>query len=149
MELDGLLAVSGDRYPVVTLGEESARCKESDFRYVIRTPRREEPVADATDSSGKRRGSGKVRGGKAESRDATPFDEDLFEALRVLRRRLADEAGVPAFVVFTDAALRDMCRVMPRDKESFLSVSGVGNVKLEQYGELFIEEIREWAESNA
>jgi ATP-dependent DNA helicase RecQ len=151
MERDELLAVSGDRYPVVTLGEKSGMCQEDDFRYVIRTPKREEPSgeADRTDESqGRRRGAGKAGGGEAYLRDAAPFDEDLFETLRALRRRLADESGVPAFVVFSDAALRDMCRVIPNNEESFLSVSGVGKVKLEQYGDIFINAIREWTESN-
>ena len=65
-------------------------------------------------------------------------DEALFERLRDLRRRLADAAGVPAFVVFSDAALVDMCDKLPHDDETFLSVSGVGKAKLDQYGKVFL-----------
>lgn len=70
--------------------------------------------------------------------------EPMFEMLRVLRRDIADAAGVPAFTVFSDATLRDMMLVRPRDDGEFLSVSGVGQVKLERYGERFIRAIGDY-----
>ena len=70
-----------------------------------------------------------------------PYDEGLFEALRDLRKRLADEQGVPPYVVFGDAALVQMARNKPRDRDAFLDISGVGQVKLERYGEVFLEAI--------
>jgi ATP-dependent DNA helicase RecQ len=66
---------------------------------------------------------------------------ELFERLRELRRRIAAEQSVPAYVVFADAALADMARRAPTTREQFLEVSGVGAVKLERYGETFLEEI--------
>jgi ATP-dependent DNA helicase RecQ len=71
---------------------------------------------------------------------------DLFEELRALRRRLADERGVPAYVVFSDATLRDMATRRPRTDGEFLAVSGVGAAKLERYGADFLDTIRRWAE---
>ena len=68
-------------------------------------------------------------------------DHDLFEALRGLRRDLAMERSVPAYVVFSDAALRDMARMRPSTLDSFLRVSGVGSAKAEQYGDLFLAAI--------
>jgi len=68
-------------------------------------------------------------------------DERLFEELRVLRKRLADDAGVPPYVVFSDAALRDISARKPTTREAFRSVSGVGDVKLERYGDVFIEAV--------
>ncbi len=68
-------------------------------------------------------------------------DETLFERLRVLRKRLADERGVPAYVVFGDAALRDLARLKPRTSEEFLSAHGVGEKKRDQFGAVFLEEI--------
>ncbi len=68
-------------------------------------------------------------------------DLALFAALRVLRKRLADERGVPAYVVFTDATLAGMCRARPRSPEQLLAVSGVGQHKLETYGDVFLAEI--------
>jgi ATP-dependent DNA helicase RecQ len=68
----------------------------------------------------------------------TGADEDLFQRLRALRRELADERGVPAYVVFSDATLRDMARARPADQAALLAVPGVGAVKLERYGEAFL-----------
>ena len=73
------------------------------------------------------------------------FDSALFEKLRALRKRLADEMDVPAFVVFSDAALRQMASHAPRDRDSLLRMKGVGKVKLQQYGDDFIAIIREHA----
>jgi ATP-dependent DNA helicase RecQ len=135
----------------VTIGEESNRFKTEGFRYVIKTPKRSEPEPVRTEkggiAAGTKPGSRRAGGGgksDAQQREDQPYAEDLFEALRVLRRKLADAADVPAFVVFSDAALRDMCRVMPKDEASFLSVSGVGQAKLAQYGDAFLSEIKAW-----
>jgi len=68
-------------------------------------------------------------------------DEGLFEELRKLRRRLAEEKHVPAFVVFSDATLRDMARMKPVTTEDFLEVNGVGEKKCEQYAEVFLQAI--------
>jgi len=70
-----------------------------------------------------------------------PPDQALFEKLRELRRRLAEEAGVPPYIVFGDAALVEMSRAKPRNEEEFLAVNGVGKVKLERYGAAFIQVI--------
>jgi ATP-dependent DNA helicase RecQ len=56
---------------------------------------------------------------------------------------LASREGVPAYIIFTDATLRDMCVKRPTSEMAFLSVSGVGRVKLEKYGEKFMKIIRE------
>jgi ATP-dependent DNA helicase RecQ len=69
------------------------------------------------------------------------FDEGLFERLRALRKRIADGEGVPAYIVFSDAVLRQMASRRPRDREEFLALSGVGPAKLERYGDAFLEEI--------
>lgn len=73
--------------------------------------------------------------------EVTDEDERLFQRLRALRRRLADDARVPPYVVFSDATLRAMVRRRPRDGEGLLGVPGVGRTKLERYGEQFLEEI--------
>lgn len=73
-------------------------------------------------------------------------DNGLFEALRQLRFRLAREQHVPAYVVFTDAALRDMSIRKPTDLLQFLEVNGVGQAKAEKYGSLFLEQIRSYIE---
>ena len=68
-------------------------------------------------------------------------DLQLFEELRALRKRLAEEQGVPPYVIFGDAALVEMSRVRPRDEDEFLGINGVGQVKLERHGKNFLEVI--------
>lgn len=69
-------------------------------------------------------------------------ENPLFEKLRALRRELAQDAGVPPFVVFSDKTLHDMVSRMPTTEDEFLEVNGVGLTKLERYGEPFLNEIR-------
>ena len=76
---------------------------------------------------------------------AGEFDAALFEKLRALRKRLADDMELPAFVVFSDAALRQMASHAPLDRDSLLRMKGVGEAKLRQYGDRFIAIIREHA----
>jgi ATP-dependent DNA helicase RecQ len=75
-------------------------------------------------------------------------DDPLFEALREVRKRIADTENVPPFVIFSDAALKDMCLKLPKTSEEFLQVSGVGELKLQKYGLDFIKEIRAFCEAN-
>ena len=67
-----------------------------------------------------------------------PEDPALFERLRTLRAELARVQGVPAFVIFTDATLRDLCAKRPRRREELLSVQGISVKKAERYGEQFL-----------
>jgi superfamily II DNA helicase RecQ len=77
---------------------------------------------------------------------ATGVDEALLGKLKELRREIAKAASVPAYIVFSDASLRDMCRKRPVTGAAFLEVSGVGEVKRERYGEAFTKLIREYEE---
>lgn len=71
-----------------------------------------------------------------------PLQERLFETLRALRKRIADEQGVPPYVVFSDATLRELCTNKPVTTAAFREIGGVGDVKLQRYGEVFVEAIR-------
>jgi ATP-dependent DNA helicase RecQ len=73
--------------------------------------------------------------------DAAPADAELFERLRTLRKQLADEHGVPAYIVFSDATLKAMAELRPDSEHSLLGVPGVGPAKLERYGAAFIAAI--------
>ncbi len=73
-----------------------------------------------------------------------PCDEALFNRLRHLRKTIASERGVPPYIVFTDAALRDMARRFPTDQAAFAQVSGVGESKLRTFGVLFTSHIRSY-----
>lgn len=72
----------------------------------------------------------------------TELVEDLFQRLQKLRKRLADEQSVPPYVVFQNASLREMAETQPLTNTQFASISGVGSRKLEQYGHVFLAEIR-------
>jgi ATP-dependent DNA helicase RecQ len=70
---------------------------------------------------------------------ASRAEDERFERLRALRRRLADQENVPAYVVFSDAVLREMARRQPRTEAGLLAVPGVGRYKLSRYGAAFLE----------
>jgi ATP-dependent DNA helicase RecQ len=70
-------------------------------------------------------------------------DPELFDRLRALRRKLADAENVPAYVVFSDAVLRDMARRQPKTPAQLLAISGIGSTKLARYGAQFLELLRD------
>ncbi|QNK42167.1 DNA helicase RecQ [Caproicibacter fermentans] len=124
---DRYLELRGDQYPVLKL-----------------TPCARDVLRGGKTVSIKRA----IRKQGANQSGAVPADEKLFEILRRIRSRLAQEEGVPPFVIFSDATLREMCAAYPIDRESLLRIPGVGRVKLEKFGDLFTEAIRNYAEEN-
>lgn len=124
----GWLSLSDDQYPVVTRTGRMAALEAGEETVLLKTRAvASTPAAD--------------RGRDAASGDES--DGGLFNRLRTLRARLAAAAHVPAYVVFTDAALRDMCAKHPETMEAFLEVSGVGTAKAKKYGRIFLQAIRE------
>ena len=121
----GFLAKTGE-YNVLMVTESGRSLLRGDV-----TPRLLKPAARAA----------KVRKSRAHDDSWEGVDRDLFERLRELRRRLADEKSVPAYVVFGDASLRDMARKKPGTPTEFLDVHGVGQKKAADYGELFLAAI--------
>lgn len=75
------------------------------------------------------------------SKHKAVVNNELLKNLKELRLKIAQEKRVPAFVIFSDATLLDMCAKLPANEEDFLEVSGVGKVKLEAYGKEFLEVI--------
>ena len=75
-------------------------------------------------------------------------DRELFEALRELRRAIADERSVPPFVIFGDLTLRELARARPVTPEAFLSIKGVGERKQADFGERFVGVIEEYCKAN-
>ena len=71
-------------------------------------------------------------------------DDLLFEKLRILRREIAEKQGVPAFIIFGDAALRDMARKKPATLDAFLDVTGVGEAKCKAFGQIFLAAIESY-----
>ena len=129
----GYLVITEGTYPVVGLGPRAREVAEEGFslsmKRVLRKPERTRSAAGGSHVFG------------SSGAPANDADLELFERLRVLRKRLADEAGKPPYIVFSDAALRDMCAKRPATNEEFLEVSGVGATKLARYGEAFLSEI--------
>ncbi len=72
-------------------------------------------------------------------------DAAVFEALRALRREIADREGLAAYMVFSDATLRDMAAKRPQNARELLEVSGVGEYKLKKYGKAFLEKLSQFA----
>jgi ATP-dependent DNA helicase RecQ len=71
-------------------------------------------------------------------------DPGLWEHLRTLRREIAQEMEVPAYVIFHDKTLKEMTRARPTTREALLAVSGVGETKADRYGDRFIAAIIDW-----
>jgi ATP-dependent DNA helicase RecQ len=81
-------------------------------------------------------------------RGAIECDEVLFDRLRRLRRKLADERGVPAYIIFSDVSLREMARTYPANATEFRRIPGVGEQKLNDFGETFLSAIKSFVATN-
>ncbi|MFP1679355.1 DNA helicase RecQ [Alloalcanivorax sp. C16-2] len=126
----GLLAVDAEGYGALKLtetcrpylrGEQVLHLRKDTAKATERTRRDKPQVADA--------------------------DRTLWEALRACRKRLAEEEGVPPYVIFHDATLMDMLALRPRDRHEMAAVSGVGDRKLDAYGDAFLAVLNEGAAS--
>jgi ATP-dependent DNA helicase RecQ len=136
----GLLARSDDEYPTLLVTRAG--------HAVLRGEAAAAPLTTATAVAAPapaRRASGGVtppsRGSQVVASGVA--DSEIFEILRALRRRVAEERGVPPYLIFSDASLRDMARVRPSTLEEFREVKGVGDWKLETFGERFVTAVRE------
>ena len=124
----GELALSNDEFRVATLTPESKPVLRGEARVELAQSKAlDQPAAKS------RRSADDDRFG--------PPDEELFEKLRKLRREIADEQGVPPYVVFGDITLRQMAALKPRDPHTLLRISGIGRTKLNRYGDAFLEAI--------
>ena len=127
----GAVCREGDKYPVIMLAQ-----KGKDILFgseKISALKREGPKKK------QRSGAGDEFG---------PFDELLFERLRILRKGLADKQGVPPYIVFSDRTLHEMCRSYPSSLPELAGITGVGEAKLEHYGDIFINEIKAYLVEN-
>jgi ATP-dependent DNA helicase RecQ len=132
----GLLARTDDEYPTVTVTERG--------RALLRGEEGAPALSSAAALRATAADSTTVTGARAAAVMAEPgaYDRVLFETLRGLRRRIADERGVPPYLIFSDASLRDMARLRPRTPTAFLEVKGVGEWKAAEFGERFLAAIR-------
>jgi ATP-dependent DNA helicase RecQ len=142
----GLLVRTDDEYPTVTLTSEgravlrgeAAAPALSSVRVVAAAAVQHSAAGAESVAAPAAARDGSTRGAS----DGSAYDPMLFDALRALRRRLAEERGVPPYLIFSDASLRDMARLRPLTLEQFREVKGVGDWKLEAFGERFLSAIR-------
>ena len=128
---DGYLAITEGKFPLVGFGPRYREAAEPDFALRIKqTPKVRKGSAAKPPKA--------ARPGAA---DLTEADVELFERLRALRLRLAQEAAVPPYVIFHDATLAAMAAARPATEEELLALPGVGEKKLATYGKAFLEEI--------
>ena len=121
---ENYLAETGEEYHVVEMTEKSRTVIKPAAPIRMKTPKIEE--------------------NKEKEVRQPPVSSELLDRLKQLRHKLANSERVPAYVIFTDAALMDMCRKLPQSKAEFLNISGVGEVKLNKYGDKFMEVIGSW-----
>ncbi|MEM9834624.1 MAG: DNA helicase RecQ [Bacteroidota bacterium] len=79
---------------------------------------------------------------------AQPMEESLFNQLKVLRRQLAQQENVPAYVIFSDATLQELATYLPTEAEDLPNISGFGEVKIQKYGTAFLDEIQQFCTEN-
>jgi ATP-dependent DNA helicase RecQ len=136
-----MLRHEGDPYPVLKLTASG-----SEVLYGRAEARAIKSVQPTAQTAKTRRTGGEYPGGA--DRDPERCDEALFERLRALRRRLADAQRVPPFVVFSDRTLHEMCRNFPSTPSAMRRITGVGETKLERYGDVFVREIIQYLAEN-
>ena len=128
---DGYLAITEGKFPLVGFGPRYREAAEPDFALCIKqTPKVRKGSAAKPPKA--------ARPGAA---DLGAADAELFERLRALRLRLAQEAAVPPYVIFHDATLAAMAAARPVTEEELLALPGIGEKKLATYGKAFLEEI--------
>lgn len=125
--LKEFLLVTNDEYPIVKLTDKSYEILNGDEEVVMKIAKEQEPAKESKSKKTK-----KVQG---------VINADLFEVLRKIRMEIAKEEHMPPYIIFSDKALKDMSSKMPINKNEFLQVSGVGEVKCEKYGERFMEAV--------
>jgi ATP-dependent DNA helicase RecQ len=83
---------------------------------------------------------------KGRRKEEIEYNHALFALLRQKRKEMADEAGVPPYVIFSDRTLTEMAAYYPQSSRSLLNISGVGQAKLEKYGDAFLDVIKAYCE---
>ncbi|WLV24307.1 DNA helicase RecQ [Aciduricibacillus chroicocephali] len=115
-----LLSMEDGKFPLLKLNSKSVdvlKGQEQVFMHVVTVPQTEELGEHA----------------------------ELFDLLRQLRKKIADEKNLPPYVLFSDATLKDMSRYLPDSEEEMLGIKGVGRKKYQDYGEVFLEVVSKWS----
>ena len=132
---ENILYQTEDEYPVLRLGSEYLRLKDEDTHISMKSEIRHAKKSKSSTKSA----SAKTVTTRSELTDA---QNQCFENLRALRTEIAREEHVPPYIVFSDKALIDMCIRLPQTPQEMLQVNGVGQNKLEKYGERFLNVLK-------
>jgi ATP-dependent DNA helicase RecQ len=130
--LSGYLIKTDEEYPLIKLGKRANEVLRDGAVVQMKLLQEEERVALAPDRQ----------------RETRPLDRRLFAVLRELRLAIANEQNLPAFVIFPDSTLTDMCLKIPQTREALLQVTGVGQVKAQRYGRQFLKAISDFLQNN-
>lgn len=117
----GYARLEGDQYPVLKLNNRSRHVLLHNEHVSLTKP--EKPLLTRKDKRGE------------------DYDRILFDSLRILRKTIADQEGMPPYVIFHDTSLKEMSIYYPQSVQDFRKISGVGEQKLQKYGEIFLKEI--------
>ena len=126
----GLLTVNGSDRPTLSVTAAGMSFLKGHENLILAKP------ISTNEHSPDRQGSAQAHG------------TELFDELRALRKRIADDRGVPPSVIFHDTVLQDMANRLPKDHEGFARISGVGRAKLERFSGQFLEVIAEHVANN-
>ena len=117
--------------------------QESEFRTLSLSPKASAALKNRTIIMGQLQ-EVEERAPKKANKQELEYNHALFALLRAKRKELADAAGVPPYVIFADRTLVEMAAYAPQSPERLLDISGVGQVKARQYGEAFLEVLRDY-----
>ena len=132
----GYLEMTDDEYPVLSVADITKI--DDNWNFEIKIPKEVEKEKEERKIQTKKRKKAGAVAALAEE------DTELFEALRVLRRMIASEQKIPPYMVFSDKTLVHMSTMKPSNDEEMLEVNGVGEHKLQKYGERFLNEIQKY-----
>jgi ATP-dependent DNA helicase RecQ len=118
---EGYLILTEGKYPIVKLGSRAVPVLKNQEKVMLKLKETVERISE---------------------------NSDLFEALRALRKKVAQQAEIPPYVVFADSTLREMSKFYPQDKDAMLEIKGVGEQKYEKFGRIFEEEIKRFVTEN-
>ena len=139
----GFLDQTIGQYPVIRLNAQSWKVLRGEDRVeLVQFELRPDPLADVSSRSGSKRRS------PSSSAASSIKGTALFERLRAKRHELAQNLGVPAFVIVSDKSLVSLCEILPSDSKSLLDVHGFGKVKAKRFGDDFLGVIRQNSEAS-
>jgi ATP-dependent DNA helicase RecQ len=138
--VEEILTVTKDKYALIKATKDAFLVTQGKKCVILK--KRKEDVAEKKEAVVQNKKTTAWTGGKVRKSDVlNSRGMDLFECLRKLRAVIAKEEKMPPYIIFSDKSLIDMCVKLPFDKKEMLEVSGVGEYKVEKYGERFLQEI--------